>query len=207
MKIAYLDHYDSFTFNLIDWLMEEGDFELQYVAHDDREQCQALASGAMPLVISPGPLNPQLLPATMALIHQLMGRVPLFGICLGHQCLGVALGAAISRARHPFHGSGQEVRILQESAFINSLSTSFVAAHYNSLVLTRGSLDEALVWAENCEHEIEGLYWRGQGHPALGVQYHPESFLSEDQGALRRAWRDMVKEFYRPQSTAGELPS
>ena len=197
MKVAYLDHYDSFTYNIIDWLRSSSELEIEYLTYDDPEAVSGLFDAKRPLVLSPGPHRPESIPTTMNLVNHLMGHVPMLGICLGHQCIGKALGGQIVRAKKPFHGSGQIVKIIEKSLVINSLSTSFVGAHYNSLVVARGSLDERYIWAVNEEDEIEGIWAQPGLYPALGVQYHPESFLSDDQSPLLNYWLESVRGFYK----------
>lgn len=197
MRVTYLDHYDSFTYNLIDWLFYDTGLEAEVLTIQQLGNYQT----RQPLVISPGPHRPEMLPETMDLIRRSLGKVPILGVCLGHQCLGLALGGRIGRASSPFHGSVQDIAIIGKNPLINSISTSLRAAQYNSLVLERGSIPEEWVWAENSKGEIEGFYWDpGSGlFPALAIQFHPESFLSENVNGIREAWVRMVEDYYRTQ--------
>jgi anthranilate synthase/aminodeoxychorismate synthase-like glutamine amidotransferase len=196
MQVAFLDHYDSFSFNLIDWLFSDRDVELVYIPFDDKESVQGFLRNPMPLVVSPGPTRPEVLPETLSVMRLCLGKIPLFGICLGHQCLGHLLGGKIVRAQQPFHGSLQKVHVKGKNRLIPGVTQSFHAAHYNSLVVARESIPENLVWAVNDLDEVEGLVWTDGLWPAVSVQYHPESFLSENQDPLKSLWVSWVKAFY-----------
>ncbi len=193
MRVTYLDHYDSFTYNLIDWLFHDTGLECDILTPENLSRFDMTT----PLVLSPGPLSPEQLPETMALIRRALGKVPILGVCLGHQCLATALGGRIVRAHAPFHGSEQVVKIKKKNKLINSLSTSLKVARYNSLVVERGSIPEPWVWAFNDFEEIEGFLWEPDvGFSALAVQFHPESFLSEGVEPLKELWIRLVKDFY-----------
>jgi para-aminobenzoate synthetase component 2 len=196
VQVAFLDHYDSFSFNLIDRLFSDASIDLVYVSFDDRDAVQRLMHDPMPLVVSPGPKRPEVLPDTLSLIRILLGKVPILGICLGHQCLGHVLGGKITKAHNPFHGSTQLVNTIGNNNFIRGFSQSFRVAHYNSLVVERGTLPNEWVWAVSEGGEVEGIAWQEGQWPAIGVQYHPESFLSEGQEPLWRIWHELVKDYY-----------
>lgn len=196
MRVAYLDHYDSFSFNLIDRLFSDADMELVYVPFDDRDAVSNLMRSPIPLVVSPGPKRPEVLPDTLSLMRILLGKAPILGICLGHQCLGHVLGGKIGKALSPFHGSTQLVHTVGENNIIHRFSTSFLVAHYNSLVVERSSLPREWIWAVSESGEVEGIAWHEGRWPALGVQYHPESFLSEKQEPLWDLWRELVYNYY-----------
>ncbi len=196
MQVAYLDHYDSFSFNLIDRLFSDAQLELLYVPFDDRDAVQRLMREPIPLVVSPGPKRPEVLPDTLSLMRVLLGKVPILGICLGHQCLGHILGGKIGKAHNPFHGSTQLVHTTGKNPLIHRFSTSFLVAHYNSLVVEAGTLPREWVWSVSDAGEIEGIVWDEGQWPALSVQYHPESFLSEGQAPLFALWQETVHAFY-----------
>ena len=196
MQVAFLDHYDSFSFNLIDRLFSDAEIDLVYVPFDDWDAVQRLMRNPLPIVVSPGPKRPEVLPDTLSLMRVLLGKVPMLGICLGHQCLGHVLGGKIVKALNPFHGATQIVHTIGENELIHRFSPSFKVAHYNSLVIERGTLPSEWVWAISDAGEIEGIAWNESQWPALGVQYHPESFLSEAQEPLFALWRELVQRYY-----------
>jgi len=200
MRVAFLDHYDSFSFNLIDRLFSDAEIELVYVPYDDRHAVQKLMRTPIPLVVSPGPKRPEVLPDTLSLMRILLGKAPILGICLGHQCLGHILGGKIGKALSPFHGSTQLVNTVGKNEIVHRFSTSFMVAHYNSLIVERASLPREWVWAVSESGEVEGIAWHEGLWPALGVQYHPESFLSEHQEPLWELWRELVNSYYADSS-------
>ncbi|HYX34035.1 MAG TPA: aminodeoxychorismate/anthranilate synthase component II [Oligoflexus sp.] len=196
MQVCFLDHYDSFSFNLIDWLFSDTDLELVYKPYDTTGLAEFLRARPMPLVVSPGPKDPSVLPSTMGILREHLGKVPIFGICLGHQCLGVTLGGAMARARHPFHGSAQTLKIAAHSRFLSDLPADVRVARYNSLVVQ--DLPDWMVTAWNTDDEVEALEDYTQPQPSLGVQFHPESFLSVGVDDLKSKWTRLVHEFYHP---------
>lgn len=194
MQVCFLDHYDSFSFNLIDWLFSDTGLELVYRTYDSPGLIEELRKQPMPLVLSPGPKDPMVLPETMAIVQENLGKVPIFGICLGHQCLGLALGGRIARAQHPFHGSAQTLKKAVHSQFLRGLPDNAEVARYNSLVVT--DLPEGLATAWNADQEVEALEDYSRPQPAVGVQFHPESFLSVGVESLKEEWCKLVSLYY-----------
>jgi anthranilate synthase/aminodeoxychorismate synthase-like glutamine amidotransferase len=174
--IAMLDNYDSFTYNLVQYLGELGGkvrvFRNDAVTVDELE---ALAPSH--LVISPGPGTPDDAGITLALIERLAGRVPLFGVCLGHQAIGQAFGGKVVRAGRVMHGKVSRIRHDASGVFAG-IPDDFVATRYHSLVVERGSLPACLaVTAQSEDGEIMGL--RHRSLAVEGVQFHPEALLTE----------------------------
>lgn len=196
MQVCFLDHYDSFSFNLIDWLFSDTDLELVYRPYDTPGLAAELRSHPIPLILSPGPKDPMVLPETMNIVREHIGKVPIFGICLGHQCLGLALGGRITRARNPFHGSAQTLKKAPYSEFLRDLPANAEVARYNSLVVA--DLPEGLATAWNADDEIEALEDYTKPQPVIGVQFHPESFLSVGVESLKEQWQKLVSDYYHP---------
>jgi anthranilate synthase/aminodeoxychorismate synthase-like glutamine amidotransferase len=174
--IAMIDNYDSFTYNLVQYLGELG-AEVRVFRNDQvaLEELEALAPSHV--VLSPGPGTPDDAGITLALIERLAGRVPLFGVCLGHQAIGQAFGGKVVRAGRVMHGKTSRIRHDGAGVFA-SIENDFVATRYHSLVVERESLPGCLaVTAESEDGEIMGL--RHRSLAVEGVQFHPEALLTE----------------------------
>ena len=175
MRILVLDNYDSFTYNLVQYLGELG-AEVQ-VVRNDTTSVRALASaGYDRIVISPGPGVPSRAGITLALIKELSGKIPILGVCLGHQAIGEAFGGRVVRAPAIYHGKTSNIHHDGRTLFKN-LPNPFVATRYHSLVIEPGSLPECLeVSARTADGVIMGV--RHRSFPVEGVQFHPESILT-----------------------------
>ena len=172
--ILLIDNYDSFVFNVARYLTELGE-EVQVRRNDalDIAEIERLRPAA--LVISPGPCSPNEAGISLDAVRTLSGRLPILGICLGHQCIGQAFGGRVVRAKEPMHGRASQVRHAGTDVF-EGLSSPFPAGRYHSLAveLEEGSPLIATAWSE--DGEIMGLAHRE--HPTYGVQFHPESVLT-----------------------------
>ncbi len=191
MRLALIDHYDSFTFNVIDWLEQDPDVKVERVCFDDEAAMAALAAAPVPLVLSPGPKRPEDARATLALVQKLLGKTPILGICLGHQLLAHLAGARIVPGSAPFHGSTREIRPLRSGGLFAGLgAASFRAATYNSLVVEEATLPAPWRVTARCElGEVQAIAREVAGDAdAFGIQFHPESFLSESAALLRGNW-------------------
>ncbi len=179
--ILVIDNYDSFTFNLVQLLYTLG-AEVSVVRNDAMDAAAVAASGASHLVISPGPCTPHEAGVSVAAIAQ--SRVPVLGVCLGHQSIGAAFGGQVVRAPEPVHGKAARIRHGGTGLF-TGLSDGFSAARYHSLIVEADSLPaelEATAWSQ------EGLIMavRHRARPVVGVQFHPESVLTPEGPALVR---------------------
>jgi anthranilate synthase/aminodeoxychorismate synthase-like glutamine amidotransferase len=174
--ILLLDNYDSFTYNLAQYLGELG-CTLE-VHRNDRISVEQIARRKPErIVISPGPCTPQEAGISVELIRDLAGEFPILGVCLGHQAIGAAFGGKIVRAPKLFHGKTSEIRHDGKGIFL-SLPNPFTATRYHSLIVERKSLPRELeVTAETRDGIIMGL--RHRKHKIEGVQFHPESVLTE----------------------------
>ncbi len=179
--LLLIDNYDSFTYNLFHYLGELGE-EVQVVRNDQIGAEEALALKPQSIVISPGPCDPDRAGVCLELIAKAGGKVPLLGVCLGHQSIGQAYGGKIVRAPTPMHGKLSRIHHSGQSVFAG-LEDGFEATRYHSLVVDRKSLPEVLeITAETDDGIIMGI--RHKTHPVHGVQFHPESIASEHGHAI-----------------------
>ncbi|MEC8025890.1 MAG: aminodeoxychorismate/anthranilate synthase component II [Myxococcota bacterium] len=182
--ILMLDNYDSFTFNLVQYLRMLGS-EVQVVRNDEITVESALAQKPKAIVISPGPCTPDEAGISVPLIQAASGTVPILGVCLGHQSITKAFGGKVVRAERIMHGKTSPVRHEDTDVF-DGLENPFLATRYHSLVAERASLPSVLeVTAEAADdNEIMGI--RHREHATWGIQFHPESVLTTEGMALMR---------------------
>jgi anthranilate synthase component 2 len=178
--LLMIDNYDSFTYNVVQYLGELG-AEVEVVRNDQIDVAGVEARAPSRIVISPGPCTPNEAGISMAVIEAFAGRVPILGICLGHQSIGQVFGGRVVRARQVMHGKTSAVHHRGEGVFAG-LSNPFEATRYHSLVVERESLPECLevtAWTETEDGEFDEIM--GIRHRQLaveGVQFHPESILT-----------------------------
>jgi para-aminobenzoate synthetase component 2 len=173
--LLVIDNYDSFTYNLVQYLGELGQ-EVRVVRNDDLTVDQIAELKPDRIVISPGPCTPKEAGVSVAAITRMAGLVPILGVCLGHQSIGEAFGGEVVRAERLMHGKTSMIRHDGRTIFRN-LPNPFEATRYHSLIVRRSSLPDCLeVTAETAEGEIMGL--RHRTLPVEGVQFHPESILT-----------------------------
>ncbi len=186
--ILLIDNYDSFTYNVAQALGSLGQ-ELAVYRNDaiSLEEIEALAPAA--IVISPGPGRPEDSGITCPLIQRLAGRIPILGVCLGHQAIGQVFGATVRRAKRPVHGKTSEVFHDGQGLFAG-LRNPFQAARYHSLIVTEDSLKPPLsVSAYTLEGEVMGL--RASDLMLEGVQFHPESIATPQGGIIFNNFLDL----------------
>jgi anthranilate synthase/aminodeoxychorismate synthase-like glutamine amidotransferase len=174
--ILVLDNYDSFTYNLVQYFGELR-MEVAVFRNDEISTAEVEALEPSHVVISPGPGDPEGAGITLSLIAWLAGRVPLLGVCLGHQAIGQAFGGKLIRAKRVMHGKVSRIQHDGEGLF-SEIENHFVATRYHSLVVERESLPGCLeISAQSEDGEIMGL--RHRALPVEGVQFHPEALLTE----------------------------
>jgi anthranilate synthase component 2 len=179
--LLLIDNYDSFTYNLFHYLGELGE-EVLVKRNDQITVQDALAMNPQSIVLSPGPCDPDRAGICLALINAAAGRVPILGVCLGHQAIGQAYGGRIVRAPVPMHGKLSAIHHTGKSVF-RGLEDGFPATRYHSLVIDRPSLPSVLeITAETDDGIIMGIMHKT--HPVHGVQFHPESIASAHGHAL-----------------------
>ena len=181
--LLMIDNYDSFTFNLVQYFGELGE-EVRVLRNDEVDVAGIAALQPARIVFSPGPCTPAEAGVCVEAIRHFAGKLPMLGVCLGHQAMGAALGGKIVRAQVPMHGKASEITHDGEGVF-RALPESFSVIRYHSLVIERASLPpELLVTASSKDGEIMGV--RHKSLPIEGVQFHPESILSEHGHAMLR---------------------
>lgn len=173
--VLVIDNYDSFTYNLVQYLGELGE-EVQVVRNDKVSLREVEELRPARIVISPGPCTPKEAGVSCDLISHFVGRIPILGVCLGHQCIGAAFGGKVVRAGRLMHGKTSLIQHDGRTIF-RDLSNPFEATRYHSLVVERESLPACLeISAQTAEGELMGL--RHRTHQVEGVQFHPESILT-----------------------------
>lgn len=184
--LLMIDNYDSFTWNLVQYLQTLG-ADVQVVRNDALSVGDIRALAPEHIVISPGPRTPSEAGVCVDVIRELGARVPILGVCLGHQSLGQAYGGDVVRAKTIMHGKTSRIRHEGKGVFAG-LPDSYVATRYHSLVVSQETLPDCLevtAWTDGEDgavEEIMGL--RHREHPVQGVQFHPESILTEHGHAL-----------------------
>ncbi len=186
--LLMIDNYDSFTFNLVQYLQTLG-AEVKVVRNDAITVAEIEALAPERIMISPGPGTPHDAGVSLDVIRDLGPRIPVFGVCLGHQTLGQVYGGDVVRAKTIMHGKTSRIRHEGQGVFAG-LPDGYEATRYHSLVVAKDTLPDCLeitAWTEDDNggfDEIMGL--RHREHPVEGVQFHPESILTEHGHALLR---------------------
>ena len=189
--IAMIDNYDSFTYNLVQMLGGLG-ADLRVFRNDAVTVDAIVALAPDAVVISPGPCTPEKAGISVALIQRLSGHVPLLGVCLGHQSIGVAFGATVTGARRIMHGKVSQVSFTEgASPLYRGLPNPFTAGRYHSLAVMASSVPEELIPdAFSEDGEIMGMHHIA--HPTYGVQFHPESVLTPTGKRLLRNFLELT---------------
>lgn len=181
--LLMIDNYDSFTFNLVQYFGELGE-DVRVVRNDEIDLAGIEAMKPDRLVLSPGPCTPAEAGICVPAIRHFAGRLPILGVCLGHQSIGAALGGTVVRAKTLMHGKTSEIETDGRGVF-RGLPGRFTVIRYHSLAVQRESLPkELVVTATSDDGEIMGL--RHAELPIEGVQFHPESILTEHGHAMLR---------------------
>jgi anthranilate synthase/aminodeoxychorismate synthase-like glutamine amidotransferase len=175
--ILFIDNYDSFIYNLVQYCGEYRQ-DLEVLRNGDKSVAEILAMNPEKIIISPGPCTPKEAGISVELIQKCPRHIPLLGVCLGHQCLGVAFGGEVVRASSPVHGKISEVFIQSDSAIFNGFDKSFTATRYHSLIVASQNLPASLrVTATLQDGTIMAM--EHLERPLFGVQFHPESIRTQ----------------------------
>ncbi|CAN4276601.1 PabA Anthranilate/para-aminobenzoate synthases component II [Methylophilaceae bacterium] len=184
--LLMIDNYDSFTYNLVQYLGELGQ-DVQVHRNDEIDLASVKKFNPRHIVISPGPCTPNEAGISVPLIHEFAGKIPLLGVCLGHQSIGQAFGARIIKAKTLMHGKTSLIHHTNTGVF-KDLPNPYTATRYHSLVIERATIPDCLeitAWTEDANGDFGEIM--GVKHKTLaveGVQFHPESVLTEHGHAL-----------------------
>jgi anthranilate synthase/aminodeoxychorismate synthase-like glutamine amidotransferase len=180
--LLLIDNYDSFTYNLAQYLGELGE-EVRVVRNDAITVEQVEGLGAHAIVVSPGPCTPNEAGISLDVMRAYAGKIPILGVCLGHQAIGQAFGGRIVGARTIMHGKTSKI-FHDEKGLFAGLPNPFTATRYHSLIIERQTLPETLeITAKTWDEEIMGVRHRrhaGTAAPCEGVQFHPESIMTPE---------------------------
>lgn len=180
-KLLMIDNYDSFTYNIVQYFGELG-AEVEVFRNDEISVADIAARAPDLLVVSPGPCSPAEAGISVAAIQHFAGKLPILGVCLGHQAIGAAFGGNIIRAQQLMHGKTSVITTTRQGVFAD-LPEQFVVNRYHSLAIEKSSCPQALaVTAWTDDGEIMGV--RHKELPIQGVQFHPESILTEHGHAM-----------------------
>jgi anthranilate synthase/aminodeoxychorismate synthase-like glutamine amidotransferase len=185
--LLVIDNYDSFTYNLVQYLGELGQ-QVRVVRNNEVSVDDVVCMCPEAIVISPGPCTPNEAGISLEVISRLAGKIPILGVCLGHQAIGQAFGGKVIRAKEVVHGKTSRV-FHDDKGLFAGLPNPFEATRYHSLIVERSSLPDCLeITAKTWDEEIMGL--RHKTMPVEGVQFHPESFLT-------KVGKDLLRNFLR----------
>jgi anthranilate synthase component II len=191
--LLMIDNYDSFTFNIVQYLGELG-ADVRVARNDEITVAEMAALDPDHIVFSPGPCTPNEAGVCLDAIRHFIGKKPLLGVCLGHQAMGQALGGTIVRAQRQMHGKASTITTDQRGVY-TGLPGSFSVIRYHSLVIEEASCPEVLeITSRSEDGEIMGVRHRalaGTATPCEGVQFHPESILSEHGHAMLRNFLEL----------------
>ncbi len=192
MNVLMIDNYDSFTYNLVQYLQELG-CSVTVARNDEISVAQIAALAPAYIVISPGPCTPDKAGVSLDVVTEFGGKIPLLGVCLGHQCIGQAFGGEVVRAREVMHGKTSPIWHADAGVFAG-LPNPFEATRYHSLIVARESLPaelEETAWTVTTQGERDEMMGlRHRSLPIEGVQFHPESILSEHGHQMLKTFLD-----------------
>ena len=176
--VLMIDNYDSFTYNIVQYCLELG-ANLKIIRNDELSLEEIELLSPEKIIISPGPATPNEAGVSLEVIRYFAGKIPILGICLGHQAIAQAFGGNVIRAKRMMHGKTSIINQNAKSALFENLPKSFTATRYHSLIVEQEHLPECIIPTaySNDDNEIMALQIKDQ--PIYGVQFHPESIFSE----------------------------
>lgn len=176
--ILMIDNYDSFTYNIVQYCLELG-ADLRVIRNDEMTIEEIESLNPEKIIISPGPATPNEAGVCLDVIRHFKGKVPILGICLGHQAIGQAFGGAVIRAKNMMHGKISKIKQIKDFKMFENLPQEFNATRYHSLVVSSDGLPECIIPTAISDDDGEIMALKIDGYDIYGVQFHPESIMSE----------------------------
>ena len=176
--ILMIDNYDSFTYNIVQYCLDLG-ADLKVVRNDKITIAEIEKLNPEKIIISPGPATPNEAGICLELIENFKGKIPIFGICLGHQSIAQSFGAKIVRAKRLMHGKTSKVEITKDSKIYKDIPSVFTATRYHSLTVDKDSLNDNITVTSYAQDDNEIMSIEIKDLNIYGVQFHPESIMSE----------------------------
>jgi len=176
--VLMIDNYDSFTYNIVQYCLELG-ADLKVIRNDEMSIEEIVALKPKKIIISPGPATPNEAGVSLDVVTTFYKNTPILGICLGHQTIAQAFGGKIIRAKRLMHGKTSKIKVHMKSSIFNSMPSEFTATRYHSLVVEKDTLPKNLVVTAFSSDDLEIMALEDKNFPLFGVQFHPESIMSE----------------------------
>ena len=173
-----IDNYDSFTYNIVQYCRELG-ADLQVIRNDELSIDEIKALNPEKIILSPGPSTPDEAGVTLDVIKTFADSTPIFGICLGHQSIAQAFGGDVVRAKNMMHGKTSQIEVERDTAIFKGLPEAFRATRYHSLTVNEETLPECIIATSHSKDDGEIMSLEIKDKPIYGVQFHPESIMSE----------------------------
>ncbi len=173
-----IDNYDSFTYNVVQYCLELG-ADLKVIRNDELTVEEIKALNPEKIIISPGPATPNEAGVTLEVIKAFADTTPIFGICLGHQSIAQAFGGEVIRAKNMMHGKTSQIEVDRETVIFNGLPEEFRATRYHSLTVNKDNLPLNIIATSHSKDDHEIMSLEIEGKDVYGVQFHPESIMSE----------------------------
>jgi anthranilate synthase component 2 len=178
IMILMIDNYDSFTYNIVQYCLELG-ADLKVIRNDEMSVKEIENLNPEKIIISPGPATPNEAGISLAVIEEFKNRLPIFGICLGHQSIAQSFGGEIIRAKNMMHGKTSQMNIIKHNDIFKELPNSFRATRYHSLTVKKDNLPDSIEILAVSDDDNEIMALKIKDLPIYGVQFHPESIMSE----------------------------
>ena len=176
--ILMIDNYDSFTYNIVQYCLELG-ADLKVIRNDELTVKEIEALNPEKIIISPGPATPNEAGVSLEVIEYFKGKVPILGICLGHQAIAQSFGGEVIRAKNLMHGKTSTIEKVTDTAVFKTLPKNFIATRYHSLVVNQENIPSCIIPTAFSKDDKEIMALEIEGYDIYGIQFHPESIMSE----------------------------